>query len=192
VAVGDAAFAHDPVSGQGIRFGLASALAATAVIRTWCRRPDDQSLAARFYEEFVATERSRHCALLRALYGTQFDFGRLDDDWSCRGSPSLAVTYPPSENAYLQFVGKIESAPLHVGGLIEAGEAIRLADGGAVRWLGGVDLLRLRDYARAPIRLDELAKLIAAGGVTMKQSLKVIEWCYAKKILRGRPNSELP
>ena len=123
LAVGDAALAHDPVSSQGIRFALASALAVAAVIRTWRRSRDDEALAARFYDEFVATERKRHDTFLQSLYGPQFDFGEVLDK-AAGEEVSGAVPSPPMPvPATLRFAAQVEAKPLHVRGFIERGNA---------------------------------------------------------------------
>ena len=88
LAVGDAALAHDPVSGQGIRFALASALAVAAVIRTWRRARDDEALATRFYDEFVATERKRHGAFCKRYTARNLISGRFSIRRRARKSPA--------------------------------------------------------------------------------------------------------
>jgi flavin-dependent dehydrogenase len=183
IAVGDVAFAHDPVSGQGLRFALASALAAAAVVRTCRRSRDDKALAVQFYEEFVRTERERHGALLQSLYGSRFDFGSVRGQ-RLRAETRLAVTQMNLMDA-LRFAATVESAPLNIGGFIERGEVIRLNDGGAVRWLGGFDLVRLRDFVREAITMPQLVKLMVAQGLSAEKSFSIIHWCYAKGILAG-------
>jgi flavin-dependent dehydrogenase len=184
LAVGDAALAHDPVSGQGVRFALASALAAAAVIRTCRRSSDDKTLALQFYDEFVATERERHLALLRSLYGSRFDFGRVGEnrftEIPLRAANQMLMT------ERLCFAAQVEVAPLHVGGFIERGELIRMSDGGAVRWLAGFDLLRLRDWAHEAITASQLIKHIAAEGMSVEEATSIIQWCHAKHILAGQ------
>jgi flavin-dependent dehydrogenase len=181
LAVGDAALAHDPISGQGIRFALASALAAAAVIRTCRRSSDDKTSAVQFYEEFLATERERHLAVLRSLYGSRFDFGRVGEnrftEILLRAPNRMLMT------ERLCFAAQVEVAPLHVGGFIERGELIRMSDGGAVRWLAGFDLLRLRDWAHESITASQLIKRIAAEGMSVKEATSIIRWCHAKHIL---------
>jgi len=51
--VGDAAFAVDPLSGQGIFEAVATGLAAVPVVNTLLRRPQDRSLAEEFYRRRV-------------------------------------------------------------------------------------------------------------------------------------------
>src|ERR1700674_2334828 len=66
IAVGDAAFAYDPLAGQGIRFALASAFAAASVIQ--CRKDNGgREVADRFYRNFVRQARVRHLKCLARL-----------------------------------------------------------------------------------------------------------------------------
>ena len=85
----------------------------------------------------------------------------------------------------LRFTATVESAPLNIGGFIERGEVIRLSDGGAVRWLGGFDLVRLRDFVHEAITMPQLVKLMVTQGVSAEKSFSIIQWCYAKGILAG-------
>jgi hypothetical protein len=185
LAVGDAALAHDPISGQGIRFALASALAAAAVIRTWRRSDLDDALAAQFYSEFVATERIRHCGFLQSLYGGQFDFKDALDQRPSAATRFAAAPLSTTSDA-LGFAATVEAAPLHVNGFIERGEVIRLRDGGAVRWLDGFDLLRLRDWAGHEIAVPRLIELMVAEGMPGDKARAIVQWCCGKRILAGR------
>ena len=183
MAVGDAAVAHDPVSGQGIRFALASALAAAAVVRTCRRSHDDKAIAVQFYDEFLRTERERHGALLQSLYGSRFNFGSLGGQRPRAETPLAATQMNVSEE--LRFTASVESVPLNIDGFIKRGEVIRLSDGGTVRWLGGFDLVRLRDFIREAITIPRLVKLMVADGVSAEKSFSIVQWCYAKGILAG-------
>lgn len=182
LAVGDAAFAHDPVAGQGVRFALASALAAAAVIATCRRSENDRELATVFYEEFVRTECNRHCSFLHSLYEGRPDFVAVGGQ--ATAAPPIARAREMNLGRPVCFAGRVEPAPLHIGGYIERGEVLRLSDGGAVRWLGGFDLLRLCDLARQPTAIPKLVAMMASDRIhTEQQCLAVIQWCYDRKIL---------
>jgi 2-polyprenyl-6-methoxyphenol hydroxylase-like FAD-dependent oxidoreductase len=185
ISVGDAALAHDPVSGQGIRFALGSALAAAAVIRTGYRSCGESSTSARFYAEFVATERDRHRAFLPSFYGRAFA-ANFESNPSQPEGIALATPLPypstmPSGN--VRFAAKVEMASLHVDGFIEVGEVIRLNHDGAVRWLGGFDLLRLRELATAAVSIGELVARLIADGIPADRSIAIIQWCRTREIL---------
>ncbi len=180
LAIGDAALAHDPLSGQGIRFALSSALAARAVIRTILQRPSDRSWAERYYEEFVATERRRHSALLQSLYGPDFDFSSMGGtihSSSDNHSPLLR------DDELLCFSATVERAPILFYGFIEPGDVIRLSDGGGVRWLGGFDLLSLRDLTERKVSMPRLIERMGAAGISRQRAQGIIRWCYQARIL---------
>ncbi|MFZ0226846.1 MAG: hypothetical protein WAL41_07865, partial [Mycobacterium sp.] len=67
IAIGDAALALNPLAGQGVRFALASTLAAAAVIRSWIDGRDDHYIDT-YYRTFVAGVRTRHLATLKAMF----------------------------------------------------------------------------------------------------------------------------
>jgi hypothetical protein len=179
LAIGDAALAHDPLSGQGIRFALSSALAARAVIRTILRRPSHRSWAERYYEEFVATERRRHSALLQSLYGPDFDFSSMGG-----AIHSSSDNHSPlRDDELLCFSATVERTPVLFYGFIEPGDVIRLSDGGGVRWLGGFDLLSLRDLTEGKVSMPRLIERMGAAGISPQRAQGIIRWCYQARIL---------
>lgn len=178
IAVGDAALAHDPISGQGIRFALASALAAASVIRTWRRSPNDEAMASTFYSDFVATELRRHLRFVDSFYqaspqvlneGTKINAAHVDwQRWA-------------DDKVY--FSGRVEIAPLHVDGFVERGQVIRLRDGGAVRWLGGFDLLRLPSLIASAVTVPCLIESLRREGLERQRAAAIINWCIRNEIL---------
>jgi menaquinone-9 beta-reductase len=188
IAIGDAALAHDPISGQGIRFAFGSALAAAAVIRTWLHSPQDRTTPSEFYTNFVNRERRRHVKFLRSFYGSYIDAedepaADLDTKPVISGysEPSLTL------GSKIYFSGRVESAPLHIDGYIQRGEIIRLRDRGAVRWLGGFDLLRLRDLTRPAIGIADLIRSLEQEGLDADRAIAVVDWCVANRILSCYP-----
>ncbi len=71
IAIGDAAFCVDPLSGHGIFQALSSALAAVPVINTLLRRPDDHHLALGFYQRRVAERFAHQAAMGREVYAEE-------------------------------------------------------------------------------------------------------------------------
>jgi flavin-dependent dehydrogenase len=69
--VGDAAFAVDPLSGNGMFQAVAVALALPAVVNTLIRRPRDRDLADSFYRERVEQTFLRMCRVGRDFYGAE-------------------------------------------------------------------------------------------------------------------------
>jgi hypothetical protein len=169
IAIGDAALAFDPLAGQGIRFALSSALAAATVINTWRHSPSDAAAAERFYLDYLAHSRIRHLKSLDQI--------RLEN--------------PPTQPAIsllpevVIFSGQAAVVDLHVKSRIVSGLAIRLPDGSAVRWVGGVDLLRIQDMARHPISSLDLVHRLLSGELSAVQARAVLGWCVRKELLSG-------
>ena len=69
LSVGDAAFASDPLAGQGIRFAMASGIAAATAVDTLARSANPE-LALAYYRDFVHSARRRHLQTLDRLRGT--------------------------------------------------------------------------------------------------------------------------
>jgi flavin-dependent dehydrogenase len=166
LAVGDAGFASDPIAGQGIRFAMASALAAAAVVNTLTTGdPDQAELAIGYYRDFVTAARDRHLRFLSQLYAFT--------------EPPLPLALP----AMLQFRASTRTTGLNVDGVIVPGVAVALPDGGSVRWLGGFDLLILRQLARDPVSPDGLCHMLQGHGLTGSETESLLQWCLARGIL---------
>ena len=68
IAIGDAALAHDPISGQGVAFALSSALGAAEVINGWRVSMEAGAAGVRSYRSFVDQALQRHLTLLAILH----------------------------------------------------------------------------------------------------------------------------
>jgi len=168
LAIGDAALAYDPIAGQGIRFALASALAAATVINTARNSPGERPAALRFYSDFLAQARQRH---LRAL----------DTLTRSEAHSAAHVTLPP----IVVFTGNTVCAELRIGSRIVTDEAVELSDGARVRWVGGVDLLKLRDLAKTPVLTSALAQTLAKD-IRPHQAGILLAWCVRNGIITSR------
>jgi hypothetical protein len=166
IAVGDAALAYDPLAGQGIRFALASAFAASTVIHTWAGNGDAEA-ADRFYRDFVAHARIRHLEFL----------AKLDRD--------EAPESPEPLPARIRFCGRIGRAGLSVDSRVVTDHAVLLADKTAVRWVGGVDLLEISRLARSTITSELLLGELESAGIDPVTAGAVLGWCLRMGVLRA-------
>jgi hypothetical protein len=174
IAIGDAAFAFDPIAGSGIRFALASAFAAAPLVRTWAENgcAADVEAGARFYKTFVNQVRSSHWEFL------------------------TNAVHPPSPRALISFpatvvcVARRSRAELHIGSRIAVDDAIFVDSPSEVgetvlRWVGGVDLLRVEELARAAIPTRELINHLISAGIDRARAASVVAWCLKKNVLRA-------
>jgi flavin-dependent dehydrogenase len=166
LAVGDAALAYDPVAGQGIRFALSSAFAAVAVINTLKNLPGEGAAAERFYQAFIKQSRQRHLQFVRQLWQTE---------------PRRPVPVPLPE--VVVFSRPSIPAELQIGSRIVADEAVELSDGACVRWVGGVDLLKVRDLAREPISSSELTQRLSSKELGAQQAAALLAWCVHQGLI---------
>jgi len=176
IAVGDAALAHDPVAGAGIRFALASAIAAATTIATWLDDPDRHDLAAGYYTDLVVGEHLRHLEARRSIHA---DGGR---DAPLDTEPVPDVLPVP---AVVRFSATVVEAPLAVDGLIRPGEAVRLPDGTLTRWLGSFDLLVLARLASHPVSRVLLLARLQQEGLGRAAARRVLEWATRHGLLTG-------
>jgi hypothetical protein len=151
-----------------------------SVIRTILQRPSDRSWAERYYNEFVATERRRHSALLQSLYGPDFDFSSMGGTIHSSSDNNSRLL---RSDETLYFSARVESALILVDVFVEPGDVVRLSDGGAVRWLGGFDLLSLRNLTEPKVSMPRLIERMGAAGISSRRAQGIIRWCYQPRIL---------
>lgn len=175
LAVGDAAFACEPLAGNGVRFSLASASSAGATLR--CLRDGaDAALAADYYRGFVRSARRRHMNMLERLRGAAAVDQRLSnlDSLQVRLAARVCMT-----------------TLLHRGNLVRTA-AFRMADGGRVRWVGTFDLLQLAELARICLPATDLVARLVQCGLYPQQADTMVRWCLQHRILTSiRPTSSI-
>jgi len=171
-AVGDAALACDPLAGHGIRFALASSIAAAFCIDLLLSG-SESSEAVAYYRDFVASNRRRHLQHLDRLrsHTPPIDLHH-DDAWPLPGELSVVRAVP------------FTTQELRIGDHLMPGTALRLPDGEAVRWLGDYDLLLVATLAASPIRLDELARSLERSGWPPTAAAAVLAWCLRQGLLQ--------
>ncbi|MGH4027050.1 MAG: hypothetical protein ACRDRV_20970, partial [Pseudonocardiaceae bacterium] len=171
------ALAFSPVAGQGLRFAVASALAAATVLNSWkadsSGEADSSSktLARDYYRSFVEGARTRHLAKLATL-------GIVDAP--AARTPRAEVLGPHTP---LRFTAGIERAGVSIGGRIVADDCCVLPDGGLVRWAGGFDLLRLRTAVAEGRTWTQVCAALAAAGVPDSTAQALIIWALRAGVL---------
>jgi len=166
IAVGDAALAQDPIAGGGIRFALASAVAAATVVATWVGGGGD--LAATYYNQLVAGEHSRHLEARRANHAL---------------SPGTEGSEAEPVPDILQFCAPVLAAPLVIDGTVQRGEAIKLPDGSMTRWLGSFDLFVLARLSAEPIPRIVLLAQLQNEGLDRHDAQAVLSWSMRHGLL---------
>jgi hypothetical protein len=169
IAIGDAALALNPLAGQGVRFALASALAAAAVIRSWVDGCDDHYVDE-YYRTFIAGVRARHLATLNAMFD---------------GTPppdAPAATRRLDPQSPVSFTATAVTTGQNRGGRIVAEQAFRLPDGGLTRYLGGVDLMALQDATTHGSTLAEVYRALA-DKIGPQTADTLISWAVGQGLL---------
>jgi hypothetical protein len=165
LAIGDAAFAHDPIGGRGISFALGSAFAAAATLRSWRDHPEQRAVARLYYRRYVAAEQSKHLAFLRQFYAAP------------RERPSLELP------ASLRWRGRIIRSAMAFADGITAGDAVELPDGGEARWLGRFDLLRLSHICARALPSSTVLALLEKDGLAAEQARSLLIWALEKQLI---------
>jgi 2-polyprenyl-6-methoxyphenol hydroxylase-like FAD-dependent oxidoreductase len=169
LAVGDAALAYDPRAGQGVRFALSSAITASAVVNTWRTAPSETAAAADFYSAFVARSRQAHFSFIDQL----------------ETKSSHHVHRAEAMPEVVMFSGQTVRVGLQLRSKIRTRAAILLPDGDCVRWIGGVDLLELRNSMPQQIRSANLVERLRMTVGSLAQARGLLEWCLQHDVLRS-------
>jgi flavin-dependent dehydrogenase len=164
LAVGDAAFACDPIAGQGLRFALASASAAAVVLASMLDDAMAANLAREYYTEFVESARRRH---LRHLAPDEGRVGPMP----LRADDVLSLARP------------LDLVAVRRGQVLAREPALRTADGELVRWAGGVDLLILREAAVRPMTVTALTLSLGKAGIPPAEAASLLAWGVDRGVL---------
>ena len=163
LAIGDAAFSHDPIGGRGLSFALGSAFAAAAVLQTWRDHPARWQRAAAYYADYVAAEKRRHLA---------FIFG--DQKQAPQPVPSHVV-----------WSGNEARAPLALEDGIDVADVALTQAGTPVRWLGRFDVLELKAQCDSVQRTSDLIQTLGRRGFTAAEAAAIIDWALRNGLLRA-------
>ncbi len=171
LAVGDAALAYSPVAGDGLRFAVASALAATSVLTTW--RDGDVELASEYYRIFVVSAHQRHSAALKEFHSGP----------SRPSDPTTLRSTPWETKHRVRFTAAECVTGVNRANRIVPDVAFVLPDGGLVRWAGTFDLMALRDLAGIPQFLGDLRQGLVDQGLSPADADRLLYWCIDRRIL---------
>jgi 2-polyprenyl-6-methoxyphenol hydroxylase-like FAD-dependent oxidoreductase len=164
IAIGDAAFTHDPIGGRGISFALGSAFTAGFVLETWRDRPEDGDLAAQHYCGYVEAEIARH---LRFLAGDR---------------PSVRLQELPSRVIWSACEIR---CPVVARGRIVKSDAVLIPGDVAVRWLGRVDIMDMRALCHNPVNTSDVIKIVSQHGVSEQEATAAVTWAVHQGVLSG-------
>lgn len=128
-AVGEAAFAIDPISSSGVQCALASGITAAIAIHTILDRPENAEAAIRFYTSHIQRASSQHARWTADTYSGESDSNELPN------VPREAIL---ATNRDAQVI-----APTIRDNFVELSPAIRTSSGDDVAYLGGTPLAPL-------------------------------------------------
>lgn len=197
--VGEAGFAMDPLSSQGVQTAISSGLRAAIAINTIEKRPNDSDLAVRFVNQRNQSAVRRHVATCREMYYRQWN-NTPTEFWRQRsvgyqpenpgvlpGLPHASERIHVHENVRFIPTGEIIN---HLIRPALAVHAPRLKE--PVTKMAGVEIAPLLQCLNRP---HALADLIRIWSTHMKQKdvATVLECCWNYELIRAeRPRSPSP
>ncbi|HJZ75393.1 MAG TPA: NAD(P)/FAD-dependent oxidoreductase [Vicinamibacterales bacterium] len=162
IKVGEAAFAVDPLSSQGVQIAMRSALHAAAVVHTSVHLPDRAALARRFYRERIADAAAHHATLTCRAYAAA-GASEANEFWSARSAELRGRSAPAlradtvADAVVLSPLARVQSSPVLDGEVICEGAVIAHPNlDRAVAFLNGVPVAPLVRAASIPRHRDAL------------------------------------
>jgi hypothetical protein len=165
LAIGDAAFSHDPIGGRGLSFALGSVFAAAAVLQTWRDHPARWQCAAAYYADYVAAEKRRHLAFI--------------------SGDQKQAPQPQPVPSHVVWSGKEARAPLGLEDGIDVADVALTQAGTPVRWLGRFDILELKAQCDSVQRASGLIEALGRRGFTAAEATALIDWALRNGLLRA-------
>jgi hypothetical protein len=165
LAIGDAAFSHDPIGGRGLSFALGSAFAAAAVLQTWRDHPARWQGAAAYYADYVAAEKRRHLAFI--------------------SGDQKQAPQPQPVPSHVVWSGKEARTPLALEDGIDVADVALTQAGTPVRWLGRFDVLELKAQCDSVQRACALIEALSRRGFTATEATVMIDWALRNGLLRA-------
>jgi hypothetical protein len=132
--IGDAAFAPDPLSSQGLAMALRAGLQAAAVTHTILSGRDPEAALA-FHRSSVADTAAHHAKTIARLYATP---GNTPFWQARRRREPLAAPLHPNARLALAPQLVIGEMPALVGDHVEIVRAVKPASGRAIAWISGI------------------------------------------------------
>lgn len=161
--IGEANYSIDPLSSQGVRAAMGSAVHGAIVLNTMLRRPDSAATACRFYrarqQEAVELHRlwaGRHYAGPARIYGTAFWRSRAVEDRPPAAATDNAALDPETWIALAPETRIVATARIE-GDFIVEGRAVEHP--GLARplaWLDGYDVPDLLQQLTVPARVTDV------------------------------------
>jgi hypothetical protein len=165
LAVGDAAFHHNPIGGRGLSFALGSAFAAATALASCRTNLEAEDSARTYYKGYIAAEIRRHLSFL---------------DGDADSSPAT-VDLPES----IRWRAPVMTGALAIDAHVVSGDMFSLASGQKARWAGGLDLVSLRELTIDPQPADRVAERLRALGLTPAEARNVLVWALTQGLIEA-------
>lgn len=175
--VGDAASFIDPLSSAGVKKALASAWLAAVAVHTCLNTPSMRTDALHFYsarereiERHHAAESRTFLAHAARQHDRPFWAGRSDDPHDATGDAEDVrrafdrLKGDPAFTVVVSYAIRIEPRPLVSGHEIVMAPHVVPANAAAVRYLHGVDVVRLLELAPTVSQVPDLFEAYRRGG----------------------------
>lgn len=190
--IGEAAFAIDPLSSQGVQAAIRSALQGAAVVHTWLAAPPNAEAARRFYRHRIRSTVERHQRWASRFYAAQDRFPAAGF-WQQRAAEAAdraagerrTVNEPLPPDRRLRLAGEVRiiELPVLVGDIIAPHPALDhpgLEEPAA--FVGDHAIAALAaDFAGAPTAAEIVRDYSAR--MPRREAVQVLAWLWSRGLI---------
>lgn len=189
VRVGEASYAIDPLSSQGVQHALTSALGGSAALHTLLSASGDSEAAIEFYRASQSAAVALSARTAATVYAREDRFG-AESFWRLRATPAPPSPQAPARRPVpadiplrLSPAAAIVDTPVIDGDMIRRMPAVHhSAFARPVAFLGGVALAPLLSSLR-PIR--SARELVSDWSMAGEDAWRIVEWLWHAEILEA-------
>jgi flavin-dependent dehydrogenase len=195
IKVGEAAFATDPLSSQGVQTAISQGFVAASVVHALLDRGGSAELGARFYADRIRASVAHHDRHAPELYEEHHQVcpTRFWAERSAAGSPRALRKIPPAElpghesglSLSLSPLTEITSVPVLLGDLIGSAQAVHHPNlDHPVAFLGGTPIEPLLAGLREPASVDSVLSRWSLLTSPSRASA-ALSWFWSRGILES-------
>ena len=191
--VGEAAYAIDPLSSQGVQVAMLSAIQGGIALHTILTTPEQTADAIEFYRDRQATAVTRSARTAARLYSTAEPFATepfwqrraasVDNVVSERTTQQVVPRLRPDQPVALSKALQVVETPAVVGDLIRRVPAlVHPALASPVAFLGSTELVPLLTDVVAGLTVDEIIRQWALR-LELRDCIRIMQWLWRMGIV---------
>ncbi|NMF88995.1 flavin-dependent monooxygenase QhpG [Aromatoleum petrolei] len=174
--VGDSAYSCDPLSGHGVFEAASGAIAAAPVINTLLQRPDDASLAVRYFTERASEVFASRVTAAHEHYRSETRWPDAEF-WE----RAIAPRRPSMEVPEIREPAFVMRPVVEDGFITDRSVVVSDEHPRGVRFIGGIDLARLDQLVRT-LQVPDPERLSRLLSAPHESVCRALHWLQARRL----------